>query len=59
MLQRVLELDPGQCVIATSGYSTERRAADVIELGAWSFLRKPFTFEELGEAVRAGLERRR
>ena len=56
--REMLALYPGQrCIIVSGGGETDRvRQAQV--LGAGRFLAKPYTFREIGKAIRAELNRR-
>jgi two-component system, cell cycle sensor histidine kinase and response regulator CckA len=48
---------PGQKAIITSGYSETDRVSEAQRLGAGAYLRKPYTLENLGSAVKAELQR--
>ena len=47
LLEKALEHDPGLIVILTTGYSTVENAMAALKHGAFEFLPKPFTCEEL------------
>ncbi len=47
LLEKALEHDPGLVVILTTGYSTVENARAALKHGAFEFLPKPFTCEEL------------
>jgi DNA-binding NtrC family response regulator len=47
LLESALEHDPGIVVILTTGYSTLENAVAALKHGAFEFLPKPFTCEEL------------
>ena len=51
LLEDVLEHDPGLVVIITTGYSTVENAAAALKHGAFDFLPKPFTCDELLSCV--------
>jgi two-component system cell cycle sensor histidine kinase/response regulator CckA len=51
VFRKLLELRPGVKVIISSGYSHDRDADDLIELGARSFVQKPFRIAELVKVV--------
>jgi PAS domain S-box-containing protein len=55
--QRVLEIRPNQKAIATSGYSLSQRAREIQKLGATIYLKKPYSLESLGMAIRSELEK--
>jgi signal transduction histidine kinase len=54
--RRVLRQHSKQKAIVTSGFSETARVREVQRLGAGEFVRKPFTFEKIGVAVRKALE---
>ena len=51
ILKMVREKGPGPCVIVMTGYSTMSNALQAMKLGAADYLAKPFTDDELVEAV--------
>lgn len=51
LLKESLEHDPGLVVIMTTGYSTVENAAAALKHGAFDFLPKPFTCDELLSCV--------
>ena len=51
LLKDVLEQDPGRVVSITTGYSTVENAAAALKHGAFDFLPKPFTCDELLSCV--------
>lgn len=54
LLEKALEHDPRLVVILTTGYSTVENAVAALKHGAFEFLPKPFTCEELlGSVARA------
>lgn len=54
LLELASERDPGLLIIITTGYSTAENAGDALKHGAFAFLPKPFTCDELSScAVRA------
>jgi len=55
--RRVLEQHPGQKAVITSGYSETDRVSEAQRLGAGIYLRKPYTLENLGMAVKHELQR--
>ncbi|MBN1937738.1 MAG: PAS domain S-box protein [Anaerolineae bacterium] len=48
---------PGQKAIIASGFSETARVKEAQKLGAGRFVKKPYTLNDLGEAVRAELDR--
>lgn len=54
--RRILENHPGQKAIIASGFSETDRVRATQRLGAGSYLRKPYTMEKLGLAVKRELE---
>ena len=55
--RRALKVHPGQKAIIASGFSETERIREVLRLGAASYLKKPYTIENIGTAVKAALER--
>ncbi len=53
----ILEISPQQKAIIVSGFSESERVKNVQALGAGAYLRKPYTIERLGLAVKEELER--
>jgi len=59
ILKRVMESYLDIVVIMMTGYSTVRTAVAAMKLGAYDYIPKPFTPEELVEAVDRALEKKR
>jgi PAS domain S-box-containing protein len=55
--RRIIEISPGQRVVITSGFSESERVKTVQQLGAGSYIRKPYTMEKFGVAVRKELDK--
>lgn len=55
--QKILELHPGQKAIIASGFSETEKVKEAQRLGAGKYLKKPYTFENIGLAVKAELEK--
>jgi len=55
--KRVLEMYPGQKAVIASGFSETDRVKEAQRLGAGPYLRKPYTLEKLGRAIRRELDR--
>jgi two-component system sensor histidine kinase/response regulator len=59
VLEKTREIDPNIISVVITGYATVDSAVDAMKRGAYDFLPKPFTPEELRLIIRRGLERRR
>jgi signal transduction histidine kinase len=59
VIARVHELDPEAIIIVITGYATIATAVEAIRSGAYDFLPKPFSPDELRLVVGRGMERRR
>ena len=59
LLERILEHDPEIVCVMITGYATVELAAQAMKQGSQDFLPKPFTSDELLEAVTRGLAQRR
>ena len=55
--KKILEEHPGQKAIIASGFTETDRVKDVQRLGAGSYVKKPYTFDKIGLAVKAELGR--
>lgn len=55
--REIVRAHPGQKAIVTSGYPVTERVEEAQRLGAGAFLRKPYTLQRLGTAVRRELDR--
>ncbi len=55
--KRILEIHPQQKAIIASGFSESDRVKKAQKLGAGQYLKKPYTLEKLGIAVKEELER--
>ena len=53
--RRILALHPGQKAFVASGFSETERIREVLRLGASSYLKKPYTVENIGTAVQKAL----
>jgi two-component system sensor histidine kinase/response regulator len=58
-LGRIGEIDPDIVVIIITGYATVEAAVRTIKKGAYDFISKPFTSDDLSLVVNQGLEHRR
>ncbi len=52
----IINIHPGQKAIIVSGYAQNEQVEKTLDLGAASFLKKPYTMEQLGAAVGATLQ---
>ena len=59
VLKRIKEEAPETVVIMITGYSTVKTAVEAIKLGAFDYVPKPFTPDELAMVVQQALEKRR
>src|SRR5512142_2743014 len=59
VVARVHELDPEIIVVVITGFATIGTAVDAMKSGAYDFVPKPFSPDELRVIVNRGLERRR
>ena len=53
---RVIQRHPNQKTIIASGFSETERIREVLRLGASIYLKKPYTIEKIGTAVRSVLD---
>jgi DNA-binding NtrC family response regulator len=58
LLNRVVQLYPGTPVIIISGLSDQEQAQNLIGLGAFDYLLKPFRLEVVEDSVRRAIEHR-
>jgi len=57
VIKRVKEIAPDVCIVVITGYATIGTAIDAMKAGAYDFLPKPFTPDELRIIIARGLER--
>ena len=55
--QQIIKIRPGQKAIIASGYAKTKEVDIAQELGADKYIRKPYTLEEIGVAVKKELEK--
>ena len=53
----ILEYHPGQKAIIVSGFSETKRVKEAQKLGAGTYVKKPYTLDKLGTAVKVELNR--
>ncbi|MDI6839701.1 MAG: response regulator [bacterium] len=59
VLKKIKEINPDTIVIVITGYATVESAVEAMKLGAYDYIPKPFTPEELRIVIRRALEKRR
>lgn len=57
VIRIVRKIDPDVVIVVITGYATIETAVDAMKLGAYDFLPKPFTPNELRLTIERGLER--
>ncbi len=55
--RKIIELRPGQKAILASGYSETDRVKKAQALGAGAYIRKPYSLEKIGAAIKQELEK--
>jgi len=55
--KRILKLHPGQKAIIVSGFSETKRVKEAQKLGAGSYVKKPYTLDKLGTAIKNELSK--
>jgi DNA-binding NarL/FixJ family response regulator len=55
--RRMVDRRPGQKAIIATGFSETERVRKAQSLGVGRYIQKPYTFEELGQSIRAELDR--
>ncbi len=56
--RRILEIRPGQKAIIVSGFSESDRVKETLELGAGSYVKKPYRLHDMARAIRSELDRK-
>ncbi|UCD98082.1 MAG: HAMP domain-containing histidine kinase [Chloroflexota bacterium] len=59
VLEKIQEIDPAIVTIVITGFATINSAVEAMQLGAFDFLPKPFTPDELRLITQRGLEKRK
>lgn len=57
--REILKINPQQRAIIASGFSPTERVTEMQELGAGEYVKKPYTREAIGRAVRGELDKQR
>jgi len=57
VFEQIRKVRPGMAVLLISGFKRDPRIADLIARGCDGFLNKPYSIEELANAIRATLDR--
>lgn len=57
VIKQVHDIAPDICIVVITGYATIGTAVDAMKAGAYDFLPKPFTPDELRLIVKRGMER--
>lgn len=55
--KRILKIHPGQKAIITTGYSETEAVKEVLRLGAGQYVKKPYLFEEIAQAIQTELKK--
>ena len=55
--KRILKLNPNQKAIIASGFSETEHVKETLKLGAGAYIKKPYSFEKIGRAIRAELDK--
>jgi CheY-like chemotaxis protein len=55
--KRIRRINPEQKAIIASGYAESKRVSRMQEMGAGTYIQKPYTLEKIGLAVREELDR--
>jgi DNA-binding NtrC family response regulator len=58
ILRQVMSQRPDECIIIMTGYSTVKNAVEAMKLGAFDYLTKPFTDDELIITVQKAIEKK-
>ncbi len=59
VLDKIAEIDPNIISVVITGYATVESAVEAMKIGAYDFLPKPFTPDQLRLIIRRGLEKRK
>jgi len=56
--RKIVEINPGQKAVIASGYSQNKDVEKTLQLGAGRFIKKPYTIEVLGKAMKHELKKK-
>jgi signal transduction histidine kinase len=59
VLEKIREIDPNIISVVITGYATVESAVEAMKIGAYDFLPKPFSPDQLRIIIRRGVEKRR
>ena len=54
--RKITDIHPGQRALIASGYSETERVKEIKKLGAGDYIRKPYTLDQIGAAVKKALK---
>jgi DNA-binding NarL/FixJ family response regulator len=54
---QIVQLKPGQKAVIASGFSMDDRVKKAQKLGAGAYIRKPYSIEKLGMAIKTELDK--
>jgi len=57
--RRILKIRPGQKAIIVSGFSESDRVKETLDLGAGTYVKKPYRLHDMARAIRSELDRKR
>ena len=52
VLKRLIEIDPNVRILMASGYVEEKQKKEILDMGVYGFLQKPFSADDLKKYVR-------
>jgi CheY-like chemotaxis protein len=55
--KKILQFNPDQKAVIASGYSESKRVKAAQKMGAGAYVKKPYSFEKIGLAIKAELNR--
>ena len=55
-IEKIIEMDPGACILVVSALNDKVTGMEALEKGAIGFINKPFTSDELCEALNMVIE---
>ena len=57
--RRILEIEPNQKAVISSGFAETDRVKEALRLGASKFVKKPYAIQDIAEAIKTGFGQRR